>query len=852
MITIEQFLIDSSNGNIAIDNKTPTFSFSLKSDRNDTYLKKATISLNGWKVETDQQINITYDGEELKPTRKYRVNLEVIDNYDNKAQAYLDFETGLMEKGFKAKFISDPLYHFKEKRVSPKVLTFRKNLALKKKIKEAKIYSTALGIYDIFIDNKQVFSRYFAPGFTSYKHTLQYQVNDVSNLLNDNSTIYVRVAGGWAVGSFVFTRKNRISAPRQALLLEIHITYEDGSSEIITNDESFEVASESNILMADFYDGEVFDANIKLDELNYHKACIEKVKIKPNLIAEIGSPVLKHEKLTPTFINKVDDKLIFDFKQNFAGIVSFKAKNCTKNQKIVIRHAEVLKPNGDLNTTILRSAKCEIVYFAKEGENAYEPTFTYMGFRYISIEGIDLKDIEVIGYALYSNVKQIGSFKCDNELINRLNENIIWSTKSNFMDIPTDCPQRDERMGWTGDIALFSPTALFNFESTRFLTKWLNDCKSEQNFIGGIPNTVPHQGYGFPTTMPPLPIDFWGDAIVLVPYALYKATGNTIVLSKFYDSMKHYVNASLRQAKLFGIGKGRYLWHDLNMLHFGDWVAADADKMSIWQGRHKWTATASLKNISHTLSKIAHVLNKKDDEIFYDKIQEKVSDAYISLLTDGKGKLKNEFQTGYVLPIYFDIFKGREKLEAAKNLVKLVKKNDYCIGTGFPGTPYILFALADNGFKEDALKMLLNTKCPSWLYEVKVGGTTIWERWDGLNENGECEVKNDGTGGMISFNHYASGAVGDFLYKRIAGIEMSEAGYKSIKVEPLVTPFIKSAEASTFTPYGMAKVNWKVIDNKFLIEVEIPVSCSAKIIMPSKNEYVVHSGTHKFIEEIIL
>lgn len=830
------------------DERNPSFSFSCFSDETNSSLKSAVLKMNGWKIETLSQNNIFYAGEPLTPFTKYVATLEVEDSLGRKDKQELIYETGYLGTSFKGKWISDKDYIFREKGVSPKPLLFKKELSISKKIKCVKVYATALGIYDFILNGKKVGNAYFAPGFTSYRHELQYQVYDVTNLLEKENTLFFEVAGGWAVGSFVMTRKNRDVADRQALLCDIHLEYEDGSKEIIGTDESWQVSEHSPVLMADIYDGETYDARIEANDVSFHQASYEKVRIHPEFLLDYGAKVIAHERMLPQKITKLSNqkKWIVDFGQNFAGVVSFHLKNAKRGQSVVIKHAEILKKDGDLNTSFLRSAKATLTYICKGGEESFSPTLTYMGFRYISIEGIEnIEDIDIEAIALYSDIEQIGDFECSNPLINRLQKNILWSSKSNFVDIPTDCPQRDERMGWTGDIAIFSKTACFNFDMNRFLDKWLLDLRKEQLRSGGLPNTIPSHRYAFPVTMPKMAVEFWGDASLLVPMALYEKTGDKTILSKSYESMKKYVNACKFWAH-FGVGKHRYIWHTPSIFHFGDWVAPDVAKMSDWQKRSKWTATASLKNTSTILSNVAHILGKREDEIYYKELSQNVSEAYESIFTDHKGKLLNEFQTGYVLSLQFHMLKEENVSFAAMNLKKLVEKNNYCIGTGFPGTPYILFALADNGYVDTAYKMLENTKCPSWLYEVKVGATTIWERWDGLDENGECPIGEDGTGGMISYNHYASGAVGDFLYRRVAGIEPLEAGYRSFLVKPLIGGSLTYAKAHTKTPYGTIEVSWEIKDKQFKLNVSVPYGSEAKIVLPNKEVYIRSHGNYTF------
>lgn len=848
MLTITAFTCENLKQGCVTDELHPRFSFTLDSDREGDALACAVLCVNGWTTETTEQIAIPYEGPVLKSFTEYTATVTVTDTAGQTAEMSLRFETGRQNVPWEAEWISDATYEFVEKKVSPKPMTFRRTFSTEKKIKSAKIYATAMGIYELSLNGKKVGDEYFAPGFTAYRDYLQYQTYDVTDMMSGENTLMAVVSGGWAAGVFGFTRKNRISAKRQALLLELRITYEDGTKELVVTDENWEVTEEGNYRMADLYDGETYDATVDLTRLAWRHAARETLDINPKILAAYGSPVRAHERLVPTFAGRVGDESIYDFGQNFAGVVCLKI-NGKRGQTVSVRHAEILNPDGTLNTVFLRTAKACTTYTCTEGEQTYSPRLTYMGFRYIGIAGIGSEDVEVSALALYSDLARTGEFTCSNEKLNRLQENIIWSSKSNFVDIPTDCPQRDERMGWTGDIAVFSPTACYNYDMSRFLGKWLRDLRAEQLSTGGIPNTIPVQGYGFPETMPAMAIDFWGDACVLVPWAEYRARGDIGMLKNAYPAMKKYVNACKFWAG-FGLGCHRYIWHTPSVLHFGDWVAPDVKKMSQWQKRSKWTATASLKNTSSLIAKIAEILGETEDAAHYAALGNKVADAYRTVFTDGNGKLKEEFQTAYVLPLYFEIFQGEEKRRAAENLARLVEENGYCIGTGFPGTPYILFALADNGRADTAYRMLLNEKCPSWLYEIKAGATTIWERWDGLDENGVCPIGDDGTDLMISYNHYASGAVGDFFYRRIAGIEPVEAGYRKFRIAPVLGGGITYARGSVLTPYGRVTSDWKIESDQFYISVEVPMGTVCELKLPDDTTHQLVSGHYSFAAEL--
>ncbi|HIU70703.1 MAG TPA: family 78 glycoside hydrolase catalytic domain [Candidatus Enterosoma merdigallinarum] len=844
MVQIDSFRVEDREKGLVTDKRHPRFSFAFSSDRENVFLRKAEIRLAGESFDATSQVFVPYPGKALKAHTDYVASLFIETEDGDKAEKEVLFRTGKLDLPWKGRWITDGEYVFKEKAISPKVMTFCKIFRAGKTARKAEIFSTALGIYDLLLNGKRVFDRYLAPGYTSYPSHLQYQVSDITALLKEENELLVPVSGGWAVGSFVMSRKNRIYAKRQALLLEIRIEYEDGSLETIVSDESFDVTMDGPYRKADIYDGEDYDARKDYSKVAFHKASFETVKLHPSIEAEYGLPVVGHERLDPVSVKAMEDgALVYDFGQNFAGIVHLHILNAKEGQEIDVRHAEILREDGHINVALLRSAKQQIRYFCKAGEQDYHPTLTYMGFRYVEIRGIAKEDVDVYARALYSDMPLTGSFSCSDERINRLHENIVWSSRSNFVDIPTDCPQRDERMGWTGDIALFSPVATYLFQMNGLLEKWLLDLKSEQRKTGAIPTTVPHKGYGFPETFPTVACDFWGDAALLVPLAMYNSYGNRKIVEDLYPTMKGYVDACLFWARLFSFGKKRYIWKSLDFIHFGDWVAP-GQSMAECQSRHPWTATASLFNTSRLLSRFATLLGKKEDAKKYDAISKKVADAYQSVFFDDNGRLrKKEFQTGYVLPLYFGMLTPDMRKKASDRLAKLVKENGYRIATGFPGTPYILFALCDNGHKEEAIKMLLNEKNPSWLHEVVTGGTTIWERFDGLDDGGKLNVPEDGTGGMISFNHYASGAVGDFFYRRLLGIEPKEPGYKAFTVEPVFFDEIPSCKGSVLTPYGRIAVSYDRKEGH--IEVLVPANTRCTLLLDGERKELT-SGRHRF------
>ncbi len=849
MLNISRLTVENLTVNCVTDQKHPRFSFCLESDRQNVTLHKAVISVGDWRHETTEQIAVPYEGTELKPFTQYTAKVEVTDEAGEEAHASVTFETGRLDTDWEAKWITDGSYRFTEPKISPKTMTFRKEISCRKEIKSARVYTTALGIYLLMLNGEKVGKDYFAPGFTSYKHQLQYQTYDVTEQLRNKNELIAVVGGGWAVGSFTYKRRNRVYAKRQALLCELRITYTDGTQEIIGSDESWQVTEDGNYKDTEFYNGELYDATVDLKKITWRAASLEKVKLQPEITADYGSPVRAREVFSPvaTFRAK-SGSMIYDFGQNFAGVIRAELTG-KRGQKLVFQHAEILM-DGELYTEPLRTAKQEAVYICEDGKQTYSPQMTYMGFRYVGVTGIEPEHLELSAIALYSDIEDNGEFSCSNELINQLQSNIRWGAKSNFVDIPTDCPQRDERMGWTGDIALFAPTAAYNFDTSRFLEKWLKDVKAEQTFGGGIPVTVPLVRVPFQwEIMIPMAVDHWGDACILVPWAEYLIRGDIGILKRMYPTMQRYIKACKFWAGLFSVGKHRRIWQLLH--HYGDWCAPGVNLWG-WMGRGKWTATACMAYSSSIVAEIAGLLGKAEDAAYYKELSRQTAEAYRDILMDLECRVKKEFQTAYVLPLHYKLLKEEDRKKAAAHLVRLIRENNYHIATGFPGTPYVLFALADNGYEEDAYKMLLTDTCPSWLYEVKVGGTTLWERWDALREDGTCNTgEDDGTGGMVSFNHYATGAVGDFLYRRIAGIEALEGGYKSFRIAPVLGGGLTWAKGSVRTAYGKISSEWKCRDGEFMIDVEVPVGTTCRLVLPEGDEKILGSGKYSFRQELV-
>lgn len=830
-----------------VTDEPPRIAFSLSSDVPGEALESARITVGDWSVDTDDQIGTVYSGP-LEPHSEYPVRVRAIGTTGAVAEATTSFRTGRLSLPWQAKWVTDGNYNTPAKQ-SPVPLVFRRRFAARVGLRRAWVESSALGVYELELNGAKVGEDYFAPGFTSYAHQIQYQTYDLDVQPGEN-TITATVAGGWAVGSFTHKRKNKIYADRQAFLAEIHLAYADGTTEVISTDTHWDVCADGPYRMAEWYDGETYDATVKLDAQSWHPVTVTVPKGAPTLRAQYGPSVRAQQTMRPIAQTIAPSgEVIYDFGQNFAGVVSARLRG-RRGQVVTFRHAEVLV-EGELFVKSLRTAKATATYTCADGEQDYSPRLTYMGFRYVGVSGISADDLALEALVLHSDLPETGAFECSDPLINRLQSAIQWGGRSNFVDVPTDCPQRDEREGWTGDYAVFASTASYNFDMSRFLNKWMRDIDAEQSRGGGIPMVVPRAGNPFPVVATAT----WGDVCVLAPWAEYLARGDVRMLREQYPTMKRFLKAAKWWSGLFSVRPDRrHIWRFL--FHFGDWTAPDGD-VKEWLRRGKWVATAYFANSCGIVARIADILGETDDARRFRALRDRIVTAYRNVFTDGDGNLKKEFQTGYVLPLAFGMTSGAETDRMADNLVRLIEDADGHLATGFPGTPQLLFALSDNGRVEEAFDLLLQRSCPSWLYMVESGGTTIWERWDALRPDGTVNVADlsggsddDSGGGMVSFNHYAAGAVGDWLYRRIAGIEPLEGGYKRFRVAPIMGGGLTSAEGAVVTPYGRAQASWTLTATEFALRVKVPVSTVCVVELPDGTRAEVGSGEHEFVSSV--
>lgn len=836
---------------IAVDAANPRLSWKLiTQDRNiqQTYYeirvgtnavsltKGQNLIWTSGKVPSDESAHVYYGGPMLTSREKCYWQVRV---WNNKNQvtpwSMVNFwKMGLLkQEDWSAKWIQDNYVSDTTGGPSP---MFRKAFKLDHKIRAAHLYITAHGVFEAQINGKRVGNDYFAPGWTSYNKRLQYQVYDVTSLLKrgDNAT-GVTIGDGWYRG-YTYNRKKNVYGKKLALLYQLEIVYTNGKRELITSDKSWKVAY-GPIRSSSFFDGEVYDARKEKtgwsDPL-YKDATWDTVKtdesIKSNLITTVGPTVKKHEKFLPlkVFTTPAGEKVI-DFGQNLVGWVQFKLKAKT-GDTIHLFHAEVLDQKGNFYTKNLRTAKQEITYvFKSDSAESYEPHFTFQGFRYMKVVGYTgpLDSTNVAAYALYSDMAQTGKFSTSNPLINQLQHNIQWGQKGNFVDVPTDCPQRDERMGWTGDAQAFARTATFNMDVAGFFTKWLKDLSADQHKDGAVPYVVPNVLDSVSSAA-----SGWSDVATIAPWTIYLAYGDKQVLQQQYESMKAWVGYIQLHSR-------NYLWDTGN--HFGDWLfyagtnyedgAALTDKNLIAQAFYAYS--------TQLLVNAAKILHRGDDVQKYTQLLYNIKKAFQSEYVTPNGRMISGTQTSYVLALNFDLLPENLRESAAKRLVNNIQDYDEHITTGFLGTPYICHVLSRFGHTDIAYDLLMKESYPSWLYPVKHGATTIWERWDGIKPDGSFEDPE-----MNSFNHYAYGAIGDWMYRVIAGINTDEnsPGFHRIIISPHPGGKLTSAQAELETLYGKVKSAWSIDSGIFTLDVIVPPNATAEIVLPSVTDQITESG----------
>ena len=830
------FRIEYRENPIGIDNP-PRFSWKIKSSHPDLVQTAYQIQVTGggklmWDsgcVKSDQSVLVPYGGKPLEPMSAYQVQVSVLDNIGCLEQATGSFETGILqEDNWKGKWISHSL---------PEVETacpvYVRRFTAEKPVKRARLYAIACGVYEASVNGKKAGDYFLAPGWTSYHNRIQYQTYDITELLERENKIAVTVGNGWYKGELGFDAKPDNYGKKTALSAMIRIEYEDGNIEEIVTDTDWKVETGS-IRFSEIYHGETQDYTAKKQEMG-NAVLFEESEKPGHITAQESEPVRVTRRFAPKEkIVTPKGEIVFDFGQNMAGLVEVKLPKLT-GDRLVIRHAETLDKDGNFYTENLRTARCTDTYIYGEDMvgKTVMPHFTFHGFRYICVEGAG-SDVEAECFtacALHTDMQETGTFHSDNPLVNQLQSNIQWGQRSNFLDIPTDCPQRDERLGWTGDAQVFCGTASYNFNTALFFRKWLRDMAAETTDQWGVPHVVPNILSNKDGAAA------WSDAATIIPWTIYQVYGDKDMLREQYPMMRQwvdYIHARVSENGLWQTG-----------FQYGDWLALDIESGSTDRigGTDRYLVTNAYYAYSTRIVRdAAGELGYQEDSEKYGELYEEIREAINFEFVTRSGRLVSETQTACVLMLHFDLIRSEFRKRILETLETNIGAHHNHLTTGFVGTPYLCHCLSENGLHDLADEIFMKEDFPGWFYAVKKGATTIWERWNSILPNGDFDES-----GMNSLNHYAYGSIGSWLYEKVAGIRSLEPGYKKILICPTLTKGMTEVSASFESIYGTIRSAWSCRDGKICVDIEIPANTTAVIRLPEKEEEIaVGSGNYHY------
>ncbi|MDO3411915.1 glycoside hydrolase family 78 protein [Saccharibacillus sp. CPCC 101409] len=781
-------------------------------------------------VDSDASVHIEYAGQPLQSRTRYHVRVRVWnlegDASEWSAPAY--WETALLsEAEWQAEWIGAPTPEDDIDDAPADYIRF--DFAMPQPIVSARIYATSLGMYRLYVNGNPADDSLFNPGWTSYTKRIQYQTYDVTTLLaQGGNTLGCILGNGWYKGNLAWEGQNNLFGHKRALRLQLHVTLADGSERIIASDEHWKFSG-GPLLMSELYHGETYDARLTMDGWSspgFDDSAWKAARVidapASALVAQENEPTRIVETIRPVgVIRTPEGDTILDMGQNMVGWARFTVEE-EEGNVIELQHAEVLDAAGNFYTGNLRSAKQTVTYICRgKGEEIFEPYLSFQGFRYVKVTGIPAEELleRVIGCVIHTDLMQTGRFSCSDELINQLQRNILWGQKGNFLDIPTDCPQRDERLGWTGDAQVFIRTAAFNMNVVPFFEKWLKDLAADQEESGRVPHVIPDvpvAGYGSSA---------WGDAAVICPWTLYECYGDLRVLQTQYPSMKAWIEY------IRGEGEEEFLWN--TGFHFGDWLALDAKENSyVGATPTDLIATAFYAHSTRLLSQTAALLDLADEALEYENLHRNIVEAFRSEFVTPRGRVASPTQTAYVLALMFDLLEEKDRARTARMLADHVEANGTHLTTGFVGTPYLCLVLSKFGYTDLAYRLVLQQEYPSWLFSVLQGATTIWEHWDGIKQDGTFWSDH-----MNSYNHYAYGAIGDWLYRVAGGIDLLEPGYKRIQIQPRINGHLSWVKTSFDSVYGTIESSWKKTDDNVAeINVTIPANTRAEVFIPSEGQ----------------
>ena len=787
------------------------------------------------KQDSDQSTWVKYDGQQLTSQQKvyWQVKFWNQDGMASPWSAINHFELGLLENSdWKAKWVGldtakdsirgrgNVLIH------KPQYL--RKGFELSNDVASARLYITAKGVFDVSINGENVSDDAMSPGFTTYDKRIETLTYDVTSLIESGqNTIGVELASGWYSGRLLWGKTPWDNTESPKVLCQLAITMKDGTTETIISDASWKGMTEGPIQFSEIYDGEIYDAHLEMpnwttnnfDDKNWRNVEVASLENHVKLEPKRHTTVKTKIKLTTKEITEKDGGVIFDLDQNMVGVPLVKVP-MKKGDTLKIRFSEMLSPDGTFYTENYRSAHSTDYYIAaKDGAITYIPKFTFHGFRFVELSGFDTskepsKDW-VTGMVQYSDFDDNGTFTSSHEKLNQLQSNIVWGLRGNFLDIPTDCPQRNERLGWTGDAQVFGPTSMFNADVYKFWASWLQSVREAQLEDGAIPWTVPD------ASGKKIASSGWGDVGTIIPWKIYMQTGDIGFLEDNFEMMKQWVGYHQKKSK-------NYI---SDMMSFSDWLQPYPES-----GNNKGDTsrnligTAFFAHSAKLTAKAAEVLGKEEDQVIYDALYKTVANAFDKKYFDKTGKVKGitETQTSYLLALAFDLLPENKIENAQRNLLRKLKDADNHLRTGFLGTPLLSQVLDDMGEIDLMYQLLFNETYPSWFYSINQGASTIWERWNSYSKSEGFNPQK-----MNSLNHYAYGAIGQWMYERVAGIAPLTPGYKTIRIAPQARQPLTSASASLHTPFGKVSSSWKQRDGTFFLETTIPPNTIATIIVPA-------------------
>ncbi|MFE6821896.1 family 78 glycoside hydrolase catalytic domain [Streptomyces sp. NPDC057690] len=718
----------------------------------------------------------------------------------------------------------------------------RRDFTLTGPVARARLYVTAHGLYEAELNGRRVGDDALSPGWTVYGERLRYRTYDVTGHLTEGAnTLGAWLGDGWYRGRLGFDGGTRnLYGSDLSLIAQLEVTHEDGTTTVLATDGSW-TAAPGPILFSGLYEGETFDARLDDPGWATPRAAADGSPVAVGsrdprtLVAPQGPPVRCTEEVAPVSVTRKDDgRHLLDFGQNLVGRLRLTVDG-PAGTTVTLRHAEVLQ-DGELATRPLRGATATDTYvLAGDGPRTWQPRFTLHGFRYAEVSGWpgELTDGAVTALVHHTDMRRTGWFACSDPLVNRLHENVVWSMRGNFVDIPTDCPARDERLGWTGDLQVFAPTASFLYDCAGMLDSWLADVAVEQLPDGTVPWYVPVIPGG-PQWTPVQPGAAWGDVAALTPWVLYRRFGDLELLRRHFPMGRAWVDLVERLA-----GPGR-LWDTGHQL--GDWLDPGAppdDPAATRTDRHL-VATAYFAWSARHLSWSARELGEAEAAERYGTLADEVGRAFRDRYVLPSGRMTSDSPTAYSVAIAFGLLDDPDRRGyAGDRLAALVLEDDARIATGFVGTPLICDALTDTGHLDVAYRLLTQTECPSWLYPVTQGATTVWERWDSLRPDGTLNP-----GGMTSFNHYALGAVADWLHRVVGGIAPAAPGYRAIAYRPRPGGGVTWAHTRHETPYGTASLSWELTADGMTARVTVPEGCRGVVELPGREPLELGPGEH--------